>query len=316
MTEQELRALVRDAIARHGAARAGRAARSPAPCRAVLQSRTPSHAHVRAARRRRRRRALHHRARRGVQPLRLLQVVRTLSAGSLRRRSAFLVTRQSLPVVPSMLARLEAARATSTRTTARRRCRTTSWSRASRGKQGLVSMVTDTIDRAVHRGRHAICKVVANVAVGYNNIDVAAARERGIIVTNTPDVLTEATADLTLGADPRHHAAHRRRRAAGAARRLEGLGVRLHARHRSCAASSSASSASAASAGRWPRAPRRSACASPTRRAPKPGRRRGDAARSPALDLRRRLAALPADAGDAAPDRPAGAGADEAQRRI
>ena len=34
-------------------------------------------------------------------------------------------------------------------------------------------------------------KIVANVAVGYNNIDVAAARERGVIVTNTPDVLTE-----------------------------------------------------------------------------------------------------------------------------
>ena len=40
-------------------------------------------------------------------------------------------------------------------------------------------------------------KVIANVAVGYNNIDVAAARERGIVVTNTPDVLTEATANLT-----------------------------------------------------------------------------------------------------------------------
>jgi glyoxylate reductase len=40
-------------------------------------------------------------------------------------------------------------------------------------------------------------KVVANVAVGYNNIDVAAARERGVVVTNTPDVLTEASADLT-----------------------------------------------------------------------------------------------------------------------
>jgi glyoxylate reductase len=40
-------------------------------------------------------------------------------------------------------------------------------------------------------------KVIASAAVGYNNIDVAAARERGIIVTNTPDVLTEATADFT-----------------------------------------------------------------------------------------------------------------------
>jgi len=39
-------------------------------------------------------------------------------------------------------------------------------------------------------------KVVANVAVGYNNIDLAAARRRGVIVTNTPDVLTETTADF------------------------------------------------------------------------------------------------------------------------
>ncbi len=40
-------------------------------------------------------------------------------------------------------------------------------------------------------------KIVANYAVGYNNIDLSAAAERGIIVTNTPDVLTDATADLT-----------------------------------------------------------------------------------------------------------------------
>ena len=40
-------------------------------------------------------------------------------------------------------------------------------------------------------------KIIANYAVGYNNIDVDAARQRGIVVTNTPDVLTDATADLT-----------------------------------------------------------------------------------------------------------------------
>jgi glyoxylate reductase len=65
------------------------------------------------------------------------------------------------------------------------------------GKQALLSMVTDSIDRAVVEAGRDL-KVIANVAVGYNNIDVAAARERGIIVTNTPDVLTDATADLTL----------------------------------------------------------------------------------------------------------------------
>ena len=65
------------------------------------------------------------------------------------------------------------------------------------GKQALVSMVTDTVDRAVVEAADAL-KIIANVAVGYNNIDVAAARSRGIIVTNTPDVLTDATADFAL----------------------------------------------------------------------------------------------------------------------
>jgi len=64
------------------------------------------------------------------------------------------------------------------------------------GKQGLLSVVTDTIDRAVIDAAQAL-QVVSTIAVGYNNIDLAAARERGIVVTNTPDVLTEATADLT-----------------------------------------------------------------------------------------------------------------------
>ena len=40
-------------------------------------------------------------------------------------------------------------------------------------------------------------KIVANIAVGYDNIDVAAAQARGIVVTNTPDVLTEAVAEFT-----------------------------------------------------------------------------------------------------------------------
>jgi len=42
-------------------------------------------------------------------------------------------------------------------------------------------------------------RIVANIAVGYDNIDCAAARSRGIVVTNTPDVLTESTADFTWG---------------------------------------------------------------------------------------------------------------------
>ena len=63
-------------------------------------------------------------------------------------------------------------------------------------KEALVCVLTDAIDRAVIDAAQKL-KVIANVAVGYNNIDVAAARSRGIVVTNTPDVLTESVADFT-----------------------------------------------------------------------------------------------------------------------
>jgi lactate dehydrogenase-like 2-hydroxyacid dehydrogenase len=63
------------------------------------------------------------------------------------------------------------------------------------GKQGLICQITDTIDDEVLASPGL--RVVCNVAVGYNNIDVAAARRRGVVVTNTPDVLTETTADFT-----------------------------------------------------------------------------------------------------------------------
>ncbi len=65
-----------------------------------------------------------------------------------------------------------------------------------KGKQGLVALMPDQVNRAVLEAG-ADLKVVSVVAVGYNNIDLVAARERGIVVTNTPDVLTESTADLT-----------------------------------------------------------------------------------------------------------------------
>jgi glyoxylate reductase len=64
------------------------------------------------------------------------------------------------------------------------------------GKQALIALLTDSIDRSVIDAATDL-KVIANIAVGYNNIDLAAARERGIAVTNTPDVLTEASADFT-----------------------------------------------------------------------------------------------------------------------
>ena len=65
------------------------------------------------------------------------------------------------------------------------------------GKYALISMVTDTVDAAVVSAGTDL-RVIANVAVGYNNVDVAVAKARGVVVTNTPDVLTDATADLTL----------------------------------------------------------------------------------------------------------------------
>ena len=65
------------------------------------------------------------------------------------------------------------------------------------GKQALVCLLTDTIDAAVLDAAGPQLKIVANVAVGYNNIDVPACRARGVAVTNTPDVLTNACADFT-----------------------------------------------------------------------------------------------------------------------
>jgi len=64
------------------------------------------------------------------------------------------------------------------------------------GKQGVLCLVTDRLDAQVLDAATEL-KVVSNVAVGYDNIDVAAATQRGILVTNTPGVVTESTADLT-----------------------------------------------------------------------------------------------------------------------
>lgn len=62
---------------------------------------------------------------------------------------------------------------------------------------GLFCLLTDTIDQALLE-RAKRLKVISNMAVGYNNIDIQAAKDKGITVTNTPGVLTETTADLTF----------------------------------------------------------------------------------------------------------------------
>jgi glyoxylate reductase len=65
-----------------------------------------------------------------------------------------------------------------------------------RDVDAAICTLTEHISSSVLAGARKL-KIVANYAVGYNNIDLAAAKARGIIVTNTPDVLTDATADLT-----------------------------------------------------------------------------------------------------------------------
>jgi glyoxylate reductase len=68
---------------------------------------------------------------------------------------------------------------------------------AVKGVDGLLCIISDRIDQALLAGAPNL-KVVANFGVGYNNIDVDAASQKGIMVTNTPDVLTDATADLAM----------------------------------------------------------------------------------------------------------------------
>lgn len=65
-----------------------------------------------------------------------------------------------------------------------------------KGMDAVLCLLTDTIDSEVFDAAGPQCRIFADYAVGYNNIDVAEATKRGIIITNTPDVLNDATADL------------------------------------------------------------------------------------------------------------------------
>lgn len=68
---------------------------------------------------------------------------------------------------------------------------------AVQGVHGILSLLTERIDAEVMDAAGANLKVIANMAVGYDNVDVAEATRRGIVVTHTPGVLTETTADFT-----------------------------------------------------------------------------------------------------------------------
>jgi lactate dehydrogenase-like 2-hydroxyacid dehydrogenase len=65
-----------------------------------------------------------------------------------------------------------------------------------KGMDAVLCLLTDTIDKEVFDAAGPQCRIFANYAVGYNNIDVAEASKRGMIITNTPEVLNDATADL------------------------------------------------------------------------------------------------------------------------
>ncbi|MBK1786491.1 2-hydroxyacid dehydrogenase [Prauserella cavernicola] len=71
--------------------------------------------------------------------------------------------------------------------------------RAAEGADAIVSTLQDPIDAGLADAAGARLKVVSTVAVGYDNIDVPALTDRGVVVTNTPGVLTDATADLAFG---------------------------------------------------------------------------------------------------------------------
>ena len=66
------------------------------------------------------------------------------------------------------------------------------------GVDAIVSLLTDRIDSSIIERGAPLLKVVANVAVGYDNIDIGAATSAGVAVCNTPGVLDETTADLTF----------------------------------------------------------------------------------------------------------------------
>lgn len=66
-----------------------------------------------------------------------------------------------------------------------------------KGYDGIITLLSDKIDKeAIDEMKN--CKVIANYAVGFNNIDVDYAKSKSIVVTNTPDVLTDSTADITM----------------------------------------------------------------------------------------------------------------------
>jgi len=68
----------------------------------------------------------------------------------------------------------------------------------SEGCEGILSSIVDKIDESTINKLSNSVKIISNFAVGFGNIDIKAARKKNIIVTNTPDVLTDATAEIAM----------------------------------------------------------------------------------------------------------------------
>ncbi len=97
--------------------------------------------------------------------------------------------------IPSPAAQLLRERFEVTMNAEDRNARRTEIKSALKEAHGLLCLLTDRIDDKLLANAPNL-RIVANVAVGYDNIDLKAATNRGIMVTNTPGVLTETTADL------------------------------------------------------------------------------------------------------------------------
>ena len=256
-----------------------------------------------------------------LQSLRLLPVVRTLTIAEfgqlIRTYSMHILVTRKLP--SSVLAKLERRRG---RRSVHRRGRDSRRRTArARGRQGRARLSAHRRHRpGRHRRRRRRSRSSPTSPSATTTSTCPYARSRGVVVTNTPDVLTESVADFTWAlilAITRRLSEGERLVRRG---ELEGMGVRLHARHR---AARQAARPRRRRAHRPRRGRARAGAFGDARRlhvaSERPGRMDSGAGEHMSLDrllddLRHRLAARAADAGDAAPDRQARARADEAVR--
>ena len=174
----------------------------------------------------------------------------------------------SRPVLPHVLDR---ARRLVRRDDARRRVAAAARRaarRASPAATGCSFTTSERVDGELLDAAGPALRIVANHAVGFDNVDLDAATERDVLVSNTPGVLTRATAEFTLALVLDRPAPRQRGRPAhpGAARRGSSV-AGVHARRDARGARRSGSSGSAASGRRLPGSPSRSACGWSTRAA-------------------------------------------------